>query len=55
MELAVQGDTKAEMAAKLYISANTVDYHLRRIYQKFGVRSRRELTRAYQGLRGSGR
>jgi DNA-binding CsgD family transcriptional regulator len=47
-ELAVQGHTKAEMAAMLYISAHTVDYHLRRLYLKFGVRSRRELARAYK-------
>jgi DNA-binding CsgD family transcriptional regulator len=53
-ELAVQGATKAEMAAKLYITANTVDYHLRRFYLKFGVRSRHELARAYRGTPGSG-
>ena len=35
------------MAAKLRISANTVDYHLRNINAELGVNSRRELARAY--------
>jgi DNA-binding CsgD family transcriptional regulator len=35
------------MAAKLYINANTVDYHVRNICAKLGVNSRRELARTY--------
>lgn len=42
--LVVQGMTNREVAAELYISAKTVQYHLTRIYGKIGVRSRAELT-----------
>jgi DNA-binding CsgD family transcriptional regulator len=43
--LVVQGLTNREVAAKLTVSPHTVDYYLRRIYQKLGLRSRVQLTR----------
>jgi DNA-binding CsgD family transcriptional regulator len=43
--LVANGDTNREAAAKLFLSPATVEYHLRKVYQKFGVSSRMQLMR----------
>ncbi len=43
VQLVVQGATDREVAQRLYISAHTVNSHLRHVFAKLGIRSRVEL------------
>jgi DNA-binding NarL/FixJ family response regulator len=44
-QLVAEGLTNREVASRLFVSAHTVDFHLRQIYRKLGISSRVELTR----------
>jgi DNA-binding NarL/FixJ family response regulator len=44
-ELVIDGLTNRGVGAQLFLSPHTIDFHLRQIYRKLGIRSRVELAR----------
>jgi DNA-binding CsgD family transcriptional regulator len=44
------GATNREVAAKLFLSTKTVEFHLSNVYRKLGVRTRTELAHRYPAL-----
>jgi DNA-binding CsgD family transcriptional regulator len=51
--LVAQGLANKEVAAQLFLSTNTIETHLRHVFQKLGLRSRTELAAKFTDFRDS--
>jgi DNA-binding NarL/FixJ family response regulator len=49
-----RGASNREIAAELFLAPKTIEYHLRQIYRKLGIRSRTQLVAALASDPGMG-
>jgi DNA-binding CsgD family transcriptional regulator len=54
-QLAREGRSNPEIGAELFLSPRTVEWHLRKVFMKLGIGSRKELAAALQARSRSGR